>query len=181
MKNIIKYPLVLGTISVVCALALGIVYDITNPVIVARENAAAVAAMSEIVPESTNAEVITSDFDNTSSYGITAIYKAYHDTDVIAYGLQAEGSGMKTGIVILFVVSAVNDEFIGVKPISNSETSGYGADYLAATDFATSFVGLKFDNLETGMDKQSGVTVTYNGVLNMANSVIDFYLENIKA
>ena len=181
MKNVIKYPLVLGTISVVCALALGIVYDITNPIIVARENAVAVAAMSELVPESTDAEVITSDYDNVSNYGITAIYKAYKNDDTIAYGFQAEGSGMKTGIVILFVVSAVNDEFIGVKPISNSETSGYGADYLAEAEFAASFAGLSFDNVDTGIDKNSGVTVTYDGVHRMATSVIDFYLENIKA
>lgn len=180
MKSVVKYPLVLGTISIVCALALGVVYDITNPIIVARQNAAAVAAMSEIVPESTDAEVITSNYDNVASYGITAVYKAYNNDDVIAYGFQAEGSGMKTGIVILFVVSAVEDEFIGIKPISNSETSGYGLDYLAEAEFSESFVGLSFDNVETGIDKNSGVTITYDGVLAMTNSVIEFYVGNIK-
>ena len=65
LNNFVKFPLVLGIVGAICAGALGVVYEITNPIIQAAINAKANAAIMELVPEMDSANDLTDTFEDS--------------------------------------------------------------------------------------------------------------------
>ena len=63
LNKFVKFPLVLGIVGTICAGALGVVYEITNPIIQDRVNKEANAAIMELLPDMTSADDLTKDFD----------------------------------------------------------------------------------------------------------------------
>lgn len=184
MNKFIKYPLILGVVGAICAGALGLVYEITNPIITERANAASTAALKELV-DIDNAEDITATLnaDDAKQYKINTVYKATKSGDVVAYGYQATGTGYGGDMVMLVVLSAKESKILGYKTISHNETNSgtYGGPLLNSSDFAAQFNGLAFDKVDTDLDYKAGSTakVTMGGVKTAVNNVITFHQKDV--
>ena len=108
MNKFIKYPLTLGIVGVICGGALGLVYEITNDVIIFREAEAAQKLLGDIVPEVVYAPSVKLDYpgDAVKKAKIEEIYEISDaNEDVIAYGYQANVAGYKPGLKFLVVLS----------------------------------------------------------------------------
>lgn len=176
MKNkFLKYPLVLGIVGIICALCLGVVYWVTNPIITERTKQQALQAIQSICPTADSSTDVTADYANCGNYTISTIYDVKSgDTDLgVAY--QATGVGYGGSIVYLAVLSNSEEKILGINFISHSETSGYGADLIANPDFGNWFVGLSYSEFEGGTDISTGATKTMTGIKKSLTQVIEFH------
>lgn len=176
MKNkFLKYPLVLGIVGIICALCLGVVYWITNPIITERTKQKALAAIQSICAEAKNSVEVTENYANCGNYTISAIYDVSGENEQIGVAYQATGVGYGGSIVYLVVLSSSEDKIIGINFISHSETSGYGADLIAKEEFVEWFKDLAFEEVANGTDISTGATKTMTGIKNSLLKVIDFH------
>lgn len=150
-KSNLMPSLVLGCICLVVALLLSVVNMFTAPVIEAANEAAANAALAEVLPGGTNFEEIE----------ITADYPA-----VVTKGYKADGGyvfqmsvvGYKPGLVIMCGVDS-DGKIAGVKHIQSSETYGLEGELNGV------YVGETLDSAEliiaTGASKNSNTSRAY--------------------
>ena len=127
MKNSKFYPaLVLGSICLVAALLLSGVNTITSPIIEAAQNAAANAALLEVLPEGKNFQEIeiTSDYPEI----VTAGYKADG-----GFVFKMEVTGKSTGFIIMCGIDE-NGNVVGTKVVSNQETPSYAEPIFAVLE-----------------------------------------------
>ena len=152
MKNSKLYPsLVLCTIGLVAALLLSGVNMITAPMIEEAQNAAANAALLEVLPEGKNFEKI----DITSDYPaiVTAGYKADG-----GYVFQMTVTGKSTGLVIMCGIDA-NGNVVGTKVIANEETPSYAEKVFPQVEgTAGKYNGMSLDGFDPYL--VSGATLT---------------------
>lgn len=118
MKNYIKYPLILGTISALSGLLIGGIYMLTNQVINANNEKAELAARQEIFP---NASFDLVDRDFTQSEYIEELYSASIDNSVIGYIYLTDGQNDYGNIKIY--VGLNNDSNGSLKDISILENT----------------------------------------------------------
>lgn len=118
-KSNLMPSIVLGSICVVVALLLSAINMVTGPIIEAAQNAAANAALLEVLPDGKNFEniEITSDYPAV----VTAGYKADG-----GFVFQMNVTGKSAGLIIMCGVDT-NGNVVGTKVISNEETPGYAA------------------------------------------------------
>ena len=118
-KSNVMPALVLGCICIVVALMLSAVNMVTGPIIAASQNAAANAALLEVLPNGTNFKEI----EITAEYpaGVVAGYKADG-----GFVFQMSVTGKSSGLVIMCGVDA-DGRVVGTKVIANEETPGYAA------------------------------------------------------
>ena len=128
MKKNLLPSIVLGSICLVVAVLLSVVNSFTAPIIKERQEAAANAALLEVLPGG-------SDFKEIE---ITADYPSIVTKGWVANGgsvFQMEVTGYKSGLVIMCGVDA-DGKIAGVKHISSNETFGaegqLNVDYTAA-------------------------------------------------
>lgn len=186
MNKFIKYPLTLGIVGVICGGALGLVYEITDDVIIAREAKAAQKLLGDIVPEVVYAPSVKSDYpgDAVKKAKIEEIYEISDaNEDVIAYGYQANVVGYEKNLKFLVVLSYPEETIKGFKVISHEETAGptLGAALLDSPEFAEQFSGISFSDLGSEVDFVAGSTAktTLNAVKNGVDGIISFHKENI--
>ena len=152
MKNSKLYPsLVLCTIGLVAALLLSGVNMITAPMIEEAQNAAANAALLEVLPEGKNFEKI----DITSDYPaiVTAGYKADG-----GFVFQMTVTGKSTGLVIMCGIDA-NGNVVGTKVIANEETPSYAEKVFPQVEgTAGKYNGMSLDGFDPYL--VSGATLT---------------------
>ena len=128
MKKNLLPSIVLGSICLVVAVLLSVVNSFTAPIIKERQEAAANAALLEVLPGG-------SDFKEIE---ITADYPSIVTKGWVANGgsvFQMEVTGYKSGLVIMCGVDA-DGKIAGVKHIASNETFGaegqLNVDYTAA-------------------------------------------------
>lgn len=181
LNKFVKFPLVLGIVGTICAGALGVVYEITNPVIQYNNNKEAFEKLQSIVPNMTGAETIVAelDADKLAEAKISNVYKVSVGNNVDSYAYQAAGTGYAGAMNFIVVLDADENKIVGFKVVSHNETNSgsYGGPLLNDPAFAEQFSGLAFDNLNTGVDFTAGSTakITLNGILSAVNTVIDFH------
>ena len=176
MKNkFLKYPLVLGIVGIICALCLGVVYWVTNPIITERTKKQALEAIQTICPTADSSEDVSAQYPNCGDYTITTVYDVKQSGNQLGVAYQAKGVGYGGDIVYLVVLSSTEEKILGINFISHSETSGYGADLISKQEFIEWFNGLSFAEFDGGTDLSTGATKTMTGVKKSLTKVIEFH------
>lgn len=181
MNKFVKFPLVLGVVGTICAGALGVVYEITNPIIQERILAESFASIRDLVPDMEDGEIVTDEFDKDalSAAGITTVYDIQKDNATYAYGYQAEVTGYKPGLSFVVVFSSTEDKVIGIKIVANSETNSIGGAALTNPEFIGQFNDASFDDIASA-DTVAGATVTTSALKNGVDKIISFHKEQVK-
>ena len=150
-KSNLMPSLVLGSICLVVALLLSVVNMFTAPVIEAAQNAAANAALLEVLPEGKNFKQI----EITDEY-----------PDIITSGYKADGgfvfrmtvTGKNPGLVIMCGINS-DGKVVGTKVIAEQETDSYDANvfpFVEGTD--GKYKDMTLDSFEPHL--VSGATLT---------------------
>ena len=117
MKKNLLPSIVLGSICLVVAVLLSVVNMFTAPVIAGRQNAAANAALLEVLPDGKNFKEIeiTSEYPEIITKGYTA------DGGCV---FQMQVTGKSSGLIIMCGVNS-EGKVTGTKVIANEETPSY--------------------------------------------------------
>ena len=153
MMKHLKSILTLFAICAIVSIALAVCYEITAPIILERQQAAASGALLEVMPEGGTFEKM-----DTSSYTLPATIKEVHKASNGGYVFQVEFAGFNPGNVAMIGVSA-DGKVTGTKVITNVESSGYGADHLPALDGKGHYNGADASTIDS-VDTVSGCTVS---------------------
>lgn len=153
MKKHIKSVLTLFCICAIVSIALAVCFEITNPIILERQQQAAAGALLEVMPEGGTFEKV-----DISTYTLPATIKEAHKASNGGYVFQVEFAGFNPGNVAMIGVSA-DGKVTGTKVITNTESSGYGADHLPALDSKGHYNGSDITTID-GVDTVSGCTVS---------------------
>lgn len=139
MKKNILPSLVLGCICLVVALLLSVVNMFTAPVIAERQNAAANAALLEVLPNGSNFKEI----ELTSDY--PAVVKKGHSADG-GFVFQMELIGKSSGLIIMVGVDS-EGKVTGTKVIANQETPSYAEKVFPALEGTNgAYTGMTLDS-----------------------------------
>lgn len=155
MKKHIISVLTLVCICAIVSLALAVCYGITNPIILERLEKAAFESLPEVLPGTT-----ANDFSKVdmTKYQLPASIKQAYSAGSHGYVLQVEFSGFNPGNVAMIGVSA-EGKVTGTKVITNTESSGYGADHLPVLDSKGHYNGFDASTID-GVDTVAGCTVS---------------------
>ncbi len=156
MKEILKPILVLALICLVVTATLAAVNQRTQPVIQAAEEAAAAAARSEVLPNSTEFQKIQL---SSLPEGVTEVYRGSEGTGYVILA-QAKGYG---GPIKIICGIRPNGTLAAVKTLSHSETNGVGTKVVDNNaDYRKRFTDTN-QQTYTGIDAVTGATVSSNG------------------
>jgi len=200
MKNVVSITLKLLVITIVCAIALGIVNYITVGPIAQQAAAAAQEARQSAFPDAVSFQALydpdaeeTKDVTLESLLGTSEVPDGYGIIQTVYTALDADGNaiGIVAGVVTkgfnsglnLTIGVASDGTITGVIVGDNTETAGLGAR--AKEDwFQEQYIGkqspLKVTKANPGEDEIqaiTGATITSKGVTNAVNTVSDFYAD----
>lgn len=153
MKKHITSILTLFCICAIVAVALAVCFSITNPIILQRQKEAASKALLEVMPDGGVFDQV-----DISSYSLPATIKEAHKASNGGYVLQVEFAGFNPGNIAMIGVSA-DGKVTGTKVITNTESSGFGADHLPVLDANGHYNGADVSTID-GVDTVSGCTVS---------------------
>lgn len=153
MMKHIKSILTLFSICAVVSIALAVCYGITAPIIKAQQDAAASGALLEVMPYGGSFEKV-----DLSGKELPATIKEANKSSNGGYVLQVEFAGFNPGNVAMIGVSA-DGKITGTKCITNTESSGFGADVIPALDASGHYNGSDLTTID-GVDTVAGVTVS---------------------
>ena len=171
-KESIKLAGILCIITLVAALLLGFVNQLTAPEIIKAEKAAAENAMKTILTDAQSFEMIN---DN--------IYAGMKDANLVGYCVSVSSKGFGGDIAMMVGISA-DGSVTGIEILSHGETPGLGAK-AATEDFKNQFKGknpyLDVVKVPTdSIDKVSaitGATITSNAVASGVAQAFDMVKE----
>lgn len=166
MKKHIISVLTLFLICAIVSVALAVCYSITNPIIVQRQKEAASKALLEVMPDGGVFDQV-----DLSSYSLPATIKEAHKASNGGYVLQVEFAGFNPGNVAMIGVSA-DGKITGTKVITNTESSGFGADRLPELDAAGHYNGADASTID-GVDTVSGCTVSTRAYRNAIKDALN--------
>lgn len=153
MKKHIISVFTLFLICAIVAVALAVCYEITAPIILERQQAAASGALAEVMPDGGTFEKV-----DISTYTLPATIKEAHKASNGGYVFQVEFAGFNPGNIAMIGVSA-DGKVTGTKVITNTESSGFGADHLPALDSKGHYNGADITTIES-VDTVAGCTVS---------------------
>ena len=153
MMKHLKSILTLFAICAIVSLALAVCYEITAPIILERQQAAASGALLEVMPEGGTFEKV-----DISTYTLPETIKEAHKSSNGGYVFQVEFAGFNPGNVAMIGVSA-DGKVTGTKMITNTESSGFGADHLPALDSKNHYKDADMSTIDS-VDTVSGCTVS---------------------
>lgn len=153
MKKHIISVFTLFLICAIVAVALAVCYEITAPIILERQQAAASGALAEVMPDGGTFEKV-----DISTYTLPATIKEAHKASNGGYVFQVEFAGFNPGNIAMIGVSA-DGKVTGTKMITNTESSGFGADHLPALDSKGHYNGSDMTTID-GVDTVAGCTVS---------------------
>lgn len=123
MKEILRFGLILMTVSVIAAAALAAVYDVTNPRILAQKEAQLQAALATALPGSDPATIRAVRDGEKVLY-----YQAYAPGDTsrpMGYAFLASGPGYSSTIETIVGMDSLGS-ILGMKVLYQGETPGLG-------------------------------------------------------
>ncbi|MBR4798853.1 MAG: RnfABCDGE type electron transport complex subunit G [Clostridia bacterium] len=182
-KSIIKDTLSLVAITLVAALCLALVYQITKDKIAEAQAEERMASFREVF--ASECEFKPVDETEISAWNekhpgaqILQCYKAYEGDKITGAVVSAVSHNGYGGDVVLSVGVDTNGAITGVKVTSMSETSGLGAN-CTKPEWAAQFKGKTAETLtyvkngnpgESEIDALAGATVTTKAVLEAVNN-----------
>lgn len=143
--GIVQLVVVLGLITLVCALLLGVINGVTKDKIAENAVKTRNEAMAEIIPgaefEDTNTTVPAPD---KSTPAISGVYKATINGEDAGYCVQVEPSGFGGTLTLIVGINA-DGTVAGAKVTAHGETPGLGAKSQADPNWITQFAGQPAD------------------------------------
>ncbi len=150
-KENLMPSLVLGCICLVVALVLSGINMITGPIIEELNNAAANAALAEVLPDGKNFEEITVDSNYPAI--ITKAYKADG-----GFVFQATVTGKSSGLIIMCGIDS-EGKVVGTKVIAEQETDSYDVNVFPLVEGTDGkYKGMSLESFEPYL--VSGATLT---------------------
>jgi len=160
-KEISAPIIVLVSICLVASFLLAGVYQITSPIISAREAAEADAAKVAVLPQGSGFE----EKDVELVDGVTNVYVAGNGAGC---AISTNVKGMYAGLKLMIGVNT-NGEITGINVLANEETAGIGSKALDPA-YLAKYVGV---TAASAVDGISGATYTSNGVKTAVNAAIE--------
>ena len=166
MNKILKLALVLFLVSAVVAGVLGVINELTYPVIDAQKQAKTAAAFSSILAAERYDEI---EFANPDFPTVLTVHEA--DGGDAGYVVTSIFSGAQGNITL--AVGVDNDgKCTGISVIEHSETSGLGANAASTGEvginFRAQFVGqdesIALSNAGGSIDALTGATITSRAI-----------------
>lgn len=164
MNKILKLSLVLFLISAIVAGVLGVINNITAPIIDAQRQAKTAAAFASVLQAERFDEI---EFSNPDFPTVQTVHKA----EGAGYVVTSTFSGAQGNITL--AVGVDNDyKCTGISVIEHSETSGLGANAASTgqvgIDFRAQFVGqdegIALANAGGSIDALTGATITSRAI-----------------
>ena len=172
MNKIVKLALVLFAVSAIVAGVLGVVNELTYPVIDAQKQAKTAAAFASVL-QADHFELI--DFTNPDFPTVQTVHKA----EGVGYVVTSTFSGAQGNITL--AVGVDNDfKCTGISVIEHSETSGLGANAASSSEigqnFRAQFIGedenIALSKAGGNIDALAGATITSTAVTNAVATAI---------
>jgi len=138
-KNKFAAPvIVLSSICLVVSLALAFTYKIANPIIIENQNAVAVAARKEVLPDAddfTQDETVTAETGAKSADGKAAVQEVFAANNGAGYVMTVNTTSFGGELTMMVVLNA-EGAITGVKVTVHADTPGVGTkdqdpEYLA--------------------------------------------------
>lgn len=182
-EGIGRLIVVLGLITFVCALLLGVVNQVTAPLITENENNTRSAAMAEIIPgaefedlgvvmsaEDVAAAGVTLPAGRTAS-AISGVYKATVDGQEAGYCVQVNPKGFG-GVLTMIVGINADGTVAGAKVTAHGETPGLGAKAQTDSEWITQYQGQPADG-QLQVTKDGGTINAITGSTITSRAVTD--------
>ena len=154
--GIVQLVVVLGLITFICALLLGVINGVTADKIAQNAVETRDAAMAEIIPDAEFEDMNTAmSADDVAAAGISlpagrtpaqidGVYKATKDGEEVGYCVQVEPKGFGGNVTMIVGINA-DGTVAGAKVTSHSETPGLGAKSQADPNWITQYAGQAAD------------------------------------
>ena len=164
MNKILKLALVLLAVSAVVAGVLGVINELTYPVIDAQKQAKTAEAFSAVLKADRFDEI---EFSNPDFPTVLTVHKA----EGVGYVVTSKFSGAQGNITM--AVGVDNDyKCTGISVIEHAETSGLGANAASTgevgVNFRKQFVGqdesIALSNAGGSIDALTGATITSRAI-----------------
>jgi electron transport complex protein RnfG len=164
MNKILKLALVLLAVSAIVAGVLGVINELTYPIIDAQKQAKTAEAFSSVLKADRFDEI---EFDNPDFPTVLTVHKA----EGVGYVVTSKFSGAQGNITL--AVGVDNDyKCTGISVIEHSETSGLGANAASTgevgVNFRQQFVGqdesIALSNAGGSIDALTGATITSRAI-----------------
>ena len=164
MNKIVKLALVLFAVSAIVAGVLGVVNELTYPVIDAQKQAKTAAAFASVL-QADRFELI--DFSNPDFPTVQTVHKA----EGAGYVVTSTFSGAQGNITLAVGVDSAG-KCSGISVIEHAETSGLGANAASTgevgVNFRAQFVGqdesIALSNNGGSIDALTGATITSRAI-----------------
>ena len=164
MNKILKLALVLLAVSAIVAGVLGVINELTYPVIDAQKQAKTAEAFASVLKADRFDEI---EFENPDFPTVLTVHKA----EGVGYVVTSKFSGAQGNITL--AVGVDNDyKCTGISVIEHSETSGLGANAASTgevgVNFRKQFVGqdesIALANAGGSIDALTGATITSRAI-----------------
>ena len=164
MNKILKLALVLLAVSAIVAGVLGVINELTYPVIDAQKQAKTAEAFASVLKADRFDEI---EFDNPDFPTVLTVHKA----EGVGYVVTSKFSGAQGNITM--AVGVDNDyKCTGISVIEHAETSGLGANAASTGEvgvkFREQFVGqdesIALANAGGSIDALTGATITSRAI-----------------
>lgn len=177
--GIVMLVVSLGLITLVCAFLLGLVNQVTAPLIDKNTVKTRNEAMAEIIADAQFEELEVpeeiSNPEEKNEVPITGAYLATRDSERVGYCFEVKPSGFG-GELSLIVGINLDETVAGVQVTSHAETPGLGAKAQTDADWVAQFVGKAADGAlavskDGGtIDAITGATITSRAVISGVNA-----------
>ena len=156
MGEIVNLIIVLGLITLICALLLGFINQVTAPQIAANQTETRNLAMAEIIP---GAEFTDLETTVDGEIPITGVYEAVVGGETVGYCVEVVPSGFGGGLTMIVGINA-DGTVAGAKVNSHAETPGLGAK--SQSDWIDQFAGAAADG-SLAVTKDGGTITPITG------------------
>ena len=181
--GIVQLVVVLGLITFICALLLGVINGVTADKITQNGIETRNAAMAEIIPDADFEDLGTAlSAEDVAAAGVTlpagrtaaqidGVYKATKDGEEIGYCVQVEPKGFGGNLTMIVGINA-DGTVVGAKVTSHAETPGLGAKSQADPNWITQFAGQTADG-QLKVAKDGGTINAITGATITSRAVTD--------
>lgn len=187
MKEI-KYVVVLTSVSVCCAVILGLVYQVTAGPIQETKRKAVIEGIQAVLPTFDNDPVKTMKFVNDKDPLAPIIYPAFNGETVVGAAIKTVSpKGYAGNIVVMVGLQGTPDGDIkvyGTKVLEMKETPGLGTK-LAEPDFAGQWLKKSVSSTPFKVKKDggavnaiSGATISSRAFTECVNAAVKAWREN---
>lgn len=180
--GIVQLVVVLGLITFICALLLGVINGVTADKITQNGIETRNAAMAEIIPDADFEDLGTAlSAEDVAAAGVTlrqpyraqidGVYKAPRTAKRSATGVQVEPKGFGGNLTMIVGINA-DGTVAGAKVTSHAETPGLGAKSQADPNWITQFAGQTADG-QLKVTKDGGTINAITGATITSRAVTD--------